>query len=48
LLTGSMILAQAGAGLVLAGRQALARGRSRDLRLSVIMRRPDVLVSRDP
>jgi hypothetical protein len=46
LLTGPVILAHA--GLALAGRQALACGRSRDLQLSVIMRRPDVLVSRDP
>jgi hypothetical protein len=34
------MLAQAGTGLALAGRQALARGRSQDLRLSIIMRRP--------
>jgi hypothetical protein len=38
LLTGSMILAQAKAGLALTGRQALARGRSQDLQLSIIMR----------
>jgi hypothetical protein len=42
-----MILAQAEAGLALAGRQALARGRSQDLQLSVVMRQPDALVSRD-
>ena len=40
-----MILAQA--ELASAGRQALARDRSENAQLSVIMRRPDVLVSRD-
>jgi hypothetical protein len=48
LLTGSMILAHAEAGLALTGRQALAPGRSQHLQLSAIMRRPMCSYPGDP